>query len=283
MANNNLKLHPDLNSIVIVGCQRSGTTLLGQLLGAQENCFLIDEFEGLYPWFHSWMSAQVGSVNLLDEVVVKSAKKYKDLRRHYLTHQDLLQKLIIAKAPNLTYNYLELLNHTPKPDIVFMVRDSRAVVSSMLKLSHIDMAGNQLRLINKHNELKVRFTEDVMYLQDQKLPLHVRLAYLWNIKSGMYHYYINNNLKPILVKYESLVISPIDSLKKIFNYVSFGFNENVIEHNTVMTGLGPGNTSREMPINSQSLNKWKHELTQNQAADILEITGDLMNDFGYRP
>lgn len=35
--------------VAIVGCQRSGTTLTGQIVGAHPQAFLVDEFDGLYP------------------------------------------------------------------------------------------------------------------------------------------------------------------------------------------------------------------------------------------
>ena len=36
----------ELPILIIAGCQRSGTTLTGQILGAHSKTFLVDEFDG---------------------------------------------------------------------------------------------------------------------------------------------------------------------------------------------------------------------------------------------
>ena len=275
------KQHPKLRSTVIVGCQRSGTTLVGQILGAQKKCYLIDEFEGLYPWYNSWINAEDKASELLSDVIIKAAKKYKDNRKKYNIQSDILDHTIIAKAPNLTYSFIQLSQHVPSPSIVFMVRDARAVVSSMLELKHIDMAGNQLKLINQFDELKVKYEEELFSLNDEALALHIRLAYLWKIKTSMYFSFVKNNAIPYLLKYEDLVSDPFMYTTELLQHIQLKKQEQFKQYNTVMKGSGPGNTSREVPINKSSLDKWKIKLTPKQVDDILTITGNLMKELSY--
>lgn len=51
--------------VVIAGCQRSGTTLVGQVLGAHPKAILIDETDGLYDWF-------ADALGLVDRVLENS-------------------------------------------------------------------------------------------------------------------------------------------------------------------------------------------------------------------
>ena len=75
--------------IVVAGCQRSGTTLTGQILGAHSQTFLIDEPDGLYDWFDSWMDNADDQDALFIETILKASKKYNDNRQFFSKPEDL--------------------------------------------------------------------------------------------------------------------------------------------------------------------------------------------------
>ena len=53
-----------------------------------------------------------------------------------------------------------------------------------------------------------------------------------------------------------------------------------LQHNDVLRGLGPGKTRRSRRIDSESREKWKDNLTRQQANDIWDIVGDFMETLG---
>ena len=63
--------------VVVVGCQRSGTTLTGQLLGEHSGAVLLDEPDGLYPWFHAMASRRAEADALAAAVLERALTKYR--------------------------------------------------------------------------------------------------------------------------------------------------------------------------------------------------------------
>jgi hypothetical protein len=273
--------HPPLESIVIVGCQRSGTTLLGQVLGAHKDCFLVDEFEGLYPWYKSWMDGAPVAVNLLQELVTNSAKKYQDKRHEFSTIKDLSASIIVAKAPNLTYRFVQLSRHHPRPKVVFMVRDVRAVVASMMQLSRIDILGNQIKQIVAIPQVANGLKTELEFLLDDSKPHFLRLAMVWKIKTGIYKSFQAVGLKPYVLKYEDLIRNTQVNTAHVLDYCGLTAQCGSLDYTQVMQGQGPGNTSREVPVNSRSLCKWKNKISPDQALSIMELCADLMVELGY--
>ena len=68
-------------TIIILGCQRSGTTLTGNVIGGHPDTFLIDENEGVYDWFNAIAKGKDGDQEVLDSIVQKAAGKYLDARK----------------------------------------------------------------------------------------------------------------------------------------------------------------------------------------------------------
>ena len=264
-----------------MGCQRSGTTLLGQILGAHKDCFLVDEFEGLYPWYQSWMDGAPVAVNLLQELIIKSARKYQDKRHEFSTIKDLSASIIVAKAPNLTYRFVQLSGHHPKPKVVFMARDVRAVVASMLQLSHIDILGNQIKQIVAIPQVANGLKAELEFLLDGSKPHFLRLAMVWKIKTAIYKDFQAVGLNPYVLKYEDLIRNTQANTADILAYCGLTAQGGSLDYTQVMQGQGPGNTSREVPVNSRSLFKWKNKISPDQALSIMELCADLMVELGY--
>ena len=276
-----IETHPPLKSIVVVGCQRSGTTLLGQILGAHKDCFLVDEFEGLYPWYKSWVARKPEALKLLGELVAKSARKYQDRRREFVAPRDLLASTVVAKAPNLTFEFEQLSKHQPRPKIVFMVRDARAVVSSMLQLSHIDILGNQIKLIMAVPGAADALKTELRILLDCRQPHYLRLAAIWVIKTGLYRSFQLVGLDPFLLRYEDLVNNTQYNISQIARHCGLAKYDEFPDYTAAMQGWGPGNTSREKPVHSDSLRKWRSYMSEHQASAIVEMCGNLMTELEY--
>lgn len=255
------------NLIVIAGCQRSGTTLLGQILGSHDRTFLVDEADGLYKWFEAWINRLTCSNKLFLSTIKKASKKYTDIRSQFTSIDDLSGYKMVLKAPNLTFAYSEMALLSPKPITVFVIRDVRGVVASMLKLPHI--IDRQICFFLKNELILKTYHQELVLIKNSKVPLHIKAAIIWKVKNKLFHEFSNKGLEPLLVNYEKLV--DVDTLlyEQLVSHCNLGSSQSLMNHHKLMTGHGPGNTSRNRKIDSISLFKWKKELTEKEIEEIV--------------
>ena len=98
--------------VIVTGCQRSGTTLLGQVLGAHPNAFLIDETDKFYEWFHACARGGSEVNSLWHPMIGRARKKYNGNSEKfhnkksgkYYKFRDSVTHLVL-QAPNLVYSY----------------------------------------------------------------------------------------------------------------------------------------------------------------------------------
>ena len=271
----------DLDLVIIAGCQRSGTTLTGNLLGANPQAFLIDEPDGLYSWFDAWATGKENLPEHHSQVIRKAALKYSDHRRQFSRFKDIESLTIVLKAPNLTYRHKQLAGMIPRPVIIYPVRDSRDTVASMLKLSHINMIGNQIRHLRSQPDVAEHFKDALLILCDPSVAKITKLAIIWKIKTGLAYKYMDAGLDPLIFKYENLVADPEKITGSMTAHCRLEFDRSQLAYHKVLLGFGPGNTSRERKIDKTSLGKWRNDLTAGEVEEVLKVSGVLMSDLGY--
>ena len=248
---------------------------------AHPNSFLIDEPDGLYPWFDAWIKqADVMSADHRD-VIVKAAQKYTDDRRFLSQFSQLETMNLILKAPNLTYRHEELDRLGVSTHILYPVRDVRSVVASMSKLSNIRMTENQTRFLESSPFLSSEFREELSVLNDGHVAEHIKKAVIWKAKTGFYKQYVSRGMNPCVFKYENLVESPSIWGKHITSHCEITFSDRQTKYHDVLVGSGPGNTSRERPIDKASLERWSSVLSADQITEICAVAGDTMLELGY--
>ena len=278
--------------IAIVGCQRSGTTLTGQILGAHPNALLIDETDGLYKWFNQIQSS-VNPLEFSTSLLRKAIKKYTsnhsrtietsksssdagdDIKlSSHVTH-------LILKAPNLTYSYSSFAKLCVPVKVVYPVRDVRAVVSSMEKLPHIPFIENQIRWINRNDVIAKRFANELMELNSSNLNDNEKRAIIWKIKTGLASDFRSAGLPVKPFRYEQLISNRQKTVREIANFTDLSFSESMLAHENTYVGLGPGGTKRSRSIDNKSLNKWRNHMPLKSEMEILRIAAPLLNSLGY--
>jgi hypothetical protein len=272
---------PKLNFIIMPSCQRSGTTLTGQIIGAHSQCFLIDEDDGLYQWFYSLDIPTENHQLNLNQILENASKKYLDSRKNIRQLSDINSMRIVLKAPNLGFEYKKLSKINPTPSIIFPIRDARSVVASMLQLKENPMIERQTTFISNHQRLANQYKGELSTLNKKSTPLHIKSAIIWNIKSNLYKQLEEHGLNPLVLNYEQLVKNLKDEVIKIANHCHITFEHNLLSHHKVLQGNTHGNTNRARKVDTESLNLWKRTLTPKQERDILEITHESMLNFGY--
>ncbi len=272
--------------IIVVGCQRSGTTMTGQILGAHENAVLIDEFEGLYPWFHALAAGTPNLKVLMADVLAKSITKYAKPVERFIQEDGRVRlagniDTLVLKAPNLTYSFEAISKLEISAHIIYPIRDPRAVVASMQRLSHINFVENQMRLIRKTPDIESMFESEFRILDDADCPHHIRAAIIWRIKSGLTSKFEKRGLPVLQFLYEDLVRSPDLWISKMLEFCGFSPSDKPRHHETIYQGIGPGETKRRRAIDTGGVTGWTASLSKTVAAEIVETAQPLSGAFGY--
>jgi len=271
--------------VFIVGCQRTGTTLIGNILGAHPHAFLIDEPNEVYPWIEAILEGKdETSINLLFRQCCQKA------RENYLnpnlkcdengTLSDEVTHLIL-KTPNLTYSADKIAACFPEPICIFPFRDARDVVVSMNKLDWNPMVEKQLERIKSNPGILGRFAAEVRDLEKPDIQPHEARAYIAKIKMRLRDTFTYPNMRTLEVRYEDIVQKPDEWRDKLIQHVGLSIQENGMDHTEVLKGWGPGLTFRRRKIDVLSINQWPHYLSKKEEEDIWRITQPLMEELGY--
>jgi hypothetical protein len=269
-----------MKAILVGGCDRSGTTMLGAMLGAHQRCICIPEsqfkFEMLRRW--DWQKQNIGTREVLRWL--SSLKRFRLLwelesdsklpSEIALSYKDTFEWLIEAYAKKINKPDVQLwVDHSPSNirhvwslknifreiKIIHIVRDGRAVAASIMPL---DWGPNTI----------------------------IKAAHFWAEKVcyGLAAESCFDEMV-IRIKYEDLVSNPVDTLKKLCSWLNLKYEPNM----SLATGfkVTPYCSDQhaligEKPDRSR-LNAWIKQLN-NREVEIFEgLTNNLLPYLGYEP
>ncbi|MFW2351058.1 sulfotransferase family protein [Qipengyuania sp.] len=273
--------------VIVTGCQRSGTSLVGQIVGAHPQALLLDEDEGVMRWARALLAGDPRRHLLLPGLLARAAEKYRDddpriVRRPLrptALHPDITH--LVLKAPNLTYSHAAIARLPGPVSIINPVRDVRAVVASMGRLKRTDIAANQLHLLRQDPVAAATYADEIAMLEDPGVAKHLKRALVWRIKSSAHAHFARAGLDPLVFRYEDCVADPRAFAERIAAHVGLPFTEAMVGHAEVLQGDGPGELDRERPIDRSSLGKWQQVLGPREERAILDLVGDAMEELGY--
>ena len=273
--------------VLVTGCQRSGTSLVGQMVGAHPQALLLDENEGVMQWARAFLAGDPRHRRLLPKLLERAAAKYRSgdpkIVRRFLRpvaiHKDVTH--LVLKAPNLTFSHDAIARLGDRVSVIHPVRDVRAVVASMMRLARVDIAANQLRLIKQDADTAAAYREDVAMLEDPLLAKHLKQAIVWRIKSTAHAKFSAAGVDPLVFRYEDCVASPQEFAHRIAEHVGLPPAREMVDHASVLQGGGPGALDRGRPIDRSSVSKWQEVLTRDQEREILALAGPAMERLGY--
>jgi hypothetical protein len=270
--------------VCVIGCQRSGTTLAAQILGAHDQAALIDEDDGLYRWLGGPESIGLKLDPACEPMIEdRAARKYRAPRdrfvmieaRHALAPS---VEALVLKAPNLTFNWRAFAQEMRKAVFIAPIRDPRAVAASMLALAEVPMIENQVALILKtppgscEDDVRAR-------LADAGTPAHVKAALIWRVKNALCEA-VEGDPSPVRVRYEDLTDDPEAVSVQLAAAASLD-PAGLRAHPAVMTGHGPGKTDRARAVDKRSRRSWTERFSLAEAAEILDAAGPLAQRYGY--
>ena len=262
--------------VFIGGCGRSGTTLLGAMIGGNSACLTIPEATfklEFINYFRKYSTKEaLGKILGYDQIKLWGVKP-SILAEHFggdeISFAKFFSALIFEYSKTTgKLNYSHWIDHTPcnteyellllkhfkNARFIHIIRDGRAVANSVVKL---DWGPNTL----------------------------YQAASWWvsRVAFGLALETIFSSDVIIRVKYEDLINETDRTLKKISDFLSIEFTENML------TGTGflvPKYTKAQhkkigKPINASRINSWEEELTQKEIEIFENYTKEFLTYLGY--
>jgi glycosyltransferase involved in cell wall biosynthesis/GT2 family glycosyltransferase/2-polyprenyl-3-methyl-5-hydroxy-6-metoxy-1,4-benzoquinol methylase len=266
--------------IFVVGMPRSGTTLVSAMLNAHPNIAIAPETHYFDEWKKRYQDLDIRHKDDFNKfwISFSNNKYFKDLRIDPATllkrimslpvrdHKQIFSILLKAfaeaagkprwgeKTPG-HYRYLDcLLSWYPCGKIVYVLRDPRAVVASLLKVpwGQQDMAAHARRWVSS------------MTCLDQR----------------------RNNHRVYTIKYENLVTNTEFELRSLSLFLDEDYAPSMLDYyrtSEILVSEEHWKMGVLQPLNTVSLTKWKTELSEKDVSLIEEITQSEMIRHDYQP
>ena len=266
---------------IILGSPRSGTTLLASMLNLHADILVLDQTDFIVPWALASERIIDNSIRLDSMISFATEGRYsKKSFFPYFTKQELVN-LITSKDGDLVkslvtvyseiafkkgkrlvgdksvsdISYFPVLNHTGILDgeikIIHIVRDSRAVFSSLKKMGWIKDRHTYPRSWNNAN-----------------MSVNEILR-----EKNHYHF----------LKYEDFVKTPERSLKNLLIFLGIECNKiNIHDKERGMEYVGCNEHIKlQKPISTQWINSWKEELSNKEIEKCEKQSIEGLKYFGY--
>ena len=256
------------------GSPRSGTTWLGaRLLNHHKNIIWNEPYAGVH--FNILKSQTKRKGYLFSEAEKKNwlpeLKKF-ILSRAY-SHAQTRQKNLVIKEPNGSDGADLLLECFPNSKLIFLLRDGRDVVDSLIDAHRPDSWNPNLRSIPLNSQ-KIRNSE---------IEKHAKS---WNsITESVYSAYNNHNPNlRLLVKYENLRKNTLEELKTIYQFLKIEIKDEELGHiidkydfkNIPKEEKGPGKFFR-----SATPGSWKEHFSEEEKDLMNSIMGKTLENLNY--
>lgn len=277
--------------IFIVGANRSGTTLLRLLLNAHSKIAIPDEINYFYGFdpaevsFENWEAPPFTSDEYarfvdrflkdnrstvpgldLDDVRKEILDGPMNLRRPYRV---LLERWAEQhgksrwgeKTPGNIYHANILIDMFPDAHFIHLVRDPRAGVESMRRVSF--------------------FSDDIVFnaLNRHKIMTHGRSWLKQNVPADQH----------IEMRYEDLVTAPEKTLKDVCDFLKITYEPGMLnfhvdaERYMIEEAASSFNQAATQPISEERIDKWQNRLNDDEIATIELVCQEEMEEFGYTP
>lgn len=199
--------------LFIIGCQRSGTTLMLRIFEKDLNTKVYGEFSKLSSGdVHH--KIRLNPLDSVKEVIDKDRAP-----------------LIILKPIVETQNSLKLLDHFDGSKALWMYRHYKDVALSNLKQFGIENGINDLRPIvenNPQNWKSESVSEGVRKIVlehfSEDMNPYDAAALFWFVRNNLFfELRLDENPNVLMCRYEDLVINPLEIINKIYEFIGHNF------------------------------------------------------------
>ena len=269
------------NPVFLVGCPRSGTTLLQQILDAHSAIAIAPETHFIRKFWHKKeaygdLKTDANYENLVNDIIAlpefdemnlkadhfkqlawKGERCYASIFSLWLTEFANLRRVNIVgeKTPNHLLYMQTLQKFFPDARFIHIIRDPRAVVNSWRTVPWSTGTVKD----------DARVWQRYINTAKNKPPASGSLLSL---------------------TYEQLVTAPEVTLKKICEFLAVPFELSMLQYHNKETKLvnavrEPWKQNSTQPVNNSSLTRWQKKLTPEMIADIEAVAWVEMRRLGY--
>jgi hypothetical protein len=255
----------------VIGCQRSGTTLMRLALDSHHLVSCIDEPDSYR--------------------VIAEARR-----------PESVKALVGVKVPCLTEQFGDdrmwdrrLLPPTPNPyrlqPLIFLIRDVRDTVASMRSLvvggrSWVWRSARPTVLAKRRRDpaFADRYRAWLRLADDPDDDIGIG-AFYWHFKTDVLRDYRARAWPLLVVRYEDLVTQPAVELQRVCEFLEIPWDPDVLAHHRhghdglLPSGLATGNTDPARPIDADSMGRWQRILSAAEAERVVALAGELQQAF----
>lgn len=256
-----------MNRILITGCQRSGTTLMGLIMDSHPLISNVDEAD---------------------------FKSVDDLSTEFHS---------CAKLPQVSADVDYIKNEFKADTVIWMVRNPFDVIKSMMNLqisrgrsrteswgstySHVEISKMLQYLPSEslfpHQKLLDQYravlANSVLRCSDQGNILSCITC--WVLKQECYKYLKLSGLNVVLVRYEDLVSSPEIILADLFSELKIEWHTDTLRHHELHSGISIGKTLNTRAIDQSSLFYSKKYFNDSELKLISGLSSSARMNFEY--
>jgi hypothetical protein len=253
----------------ILGCQRTGTTLMRLILETHPDVFCYDELKG-YAVLQKSIPEDLTPARLIGFKIPRWTEQ--------LSYQILLDDGPEGPCDNFYRG----------EKILFLLRDVRDTIASMLKLKGGESNWCEEwapRIIDakfaQDETFRARYSVECNVIENCSNRLIGLAALYWKYKTESFFLYRSEGLPVLPVSYERLVTEPRALLPLVCAHLGIRFHENLMHHNEFRhaelfeNGMTLGNTDPTRPIQFDSVEQWVRYLSNDDLELIWQIVGDL--------
>lgn len=272
----------NISPVFIGGCSRSGTTLLGAMLGAHSECICTPESQFKIDVYRKILKDNGEGINTKEILAsIADHKRFKIWElpiedaeiqggKNGTTYAEIVLSLVkkygvkkvgkkkaslwIDHSPDNIRYALTLFNIFPDARMIHLIRDGRAIASSVMSL-------------------------------DWWPVTVVSWAHIWmeNLAYGLAAESVFDSSRIIRIRYEDLVKQPEETMGEICSFLNISYEPQMVNAKEFKI---PQYTSEQHKlvgkgIDTSRLNAWKDVLTPRQIEIFESITGELLKMFGY--
>ena len=283
--------------IFIVGSSRSGTTMMGRILGNHPTIFT---FRELHFFGTIWINNSESNLDRKQQVALLSRllciqknglfqqdniSDFKDRARTILANKNILSPLSIYElflaeitldnkcfiacdqTPNNMYYLKEILLYFPNAKVINMVRDQRDV------------------LLSQKNKWKRRFlgASAIPFYETIRSYINyhpILSSKIWN-SSLEYTAKFTNNSRVSVVRFEDLLVEPIRIVKEVCQFLEIDFNQEMLKVPVIGSSTHQDVRNRLLIDNSKK-EKWKNGGLNSAEIYLSQlVTNRMMKKFKY--
>lgn len=250
----------------IIGCARSGTSILGELIASHPDVHYLFEAHSI------WELGGTGKNESHRLVTNHASEPVKKEIRAWFKSQEVEEKHLIEKNPRNVLRIPYVKEIFPNSKLLHIVRDGRDVSCSL-----VPGCGGERWAHLKPPSWKTF---------SKRYSGALRCAYTWKevVEISLDDL---RDVDHLQIRYEELILKPLAVSKRIFSYLGLSLNPSVVDfcekisNDTNSTYHAKYQDRWYQPNHSRRIGRWHENLTFKEQEEINELLGPLLSQLGY--